>query len=126
MYFQVWITSNSVSLILNFVNNKAGQRKRAGTVHMYAGSFRHEGRFSVSHCQFYENSGEAIYTYNVSKLSINSSTFTNHSNGRASLFSESPTRRIRNSYGEILVNQNSFIGSSGAIMYSAPPLPLYP
>ena len=116
VYFRVHIPSNSISLTLNlciFVNNKARQRKRAGTVHVHAGSFRHEGGLSVSHCQFYENSGEAIYTYNISKLSINSSTFTNHSNGRASIFSESPTRR--SSYGEILVNQNSFIGNTGAI-----------
>ena len=107
---------SSVSVFLNFcdfINNKAGPRKKAGAVQMYGGSFRHEGRLSIGHCHFSDNSGEAIYTYNVSKLFINFSTFVNHSNGRASLFTESPIRR--NSYGEVLVNQSSFVGNTGAI-----------
>ena len=114
VYYLVQFPSSSVFLKqCEFINNKAGQRERAGAVHVYAGSFRYEGRLSVSHCQFSDNSGEAIYTYNVSKLLITSSTFVNHSNGRASLFAESPIRR--NSYGEVLVNQSSFVGNIGAI-----------
>ena len=116
VYCQVRYSSSSVFIKLSncdFINNRAGQREKAGAVHMHGRSLRHEGRLSIGHCNFSHNSGEAIYTNNVSKLLINSSTFVNHSNGRAALLAESPIRR--NSYGEVLVNQSSFIGNIGAI-----------
>ena len=116
LYSELSTPSSSIFLSLKlcvFKKNRAGLSETSGIVHVQAGSYRHEGTLSISHCQFFENSGGAVYTYNVSKLSIHSGDFADYSNGRASLISKGPIRR--NSHGEMLINQSRFIGNTRAI-----------
>lgn len=115
LYFELSFPSSSIFLSLKlciFKKNRAGLSETSGIVHVHASSYWRKRTLSIiiAHCQFFGNNGEAVYTYNVSKLSIHSSDF---ADGRAPLISERPIRQ--NSHGELLVNQSSFRGNTGAI-----------